>query len=65
MSEQSSRPVHLDLSGMPAVALLLARYVALSADAWLGASVLAPCRWFLQLLGDATPFRLALMNSFL
>ena len=47
VSEQSSRPVHIDLSGMPAVAELLGRYVALSAAARQGSSVLAPRQWFL------------------
>lgn len=62
---QSSRPVRIELSGMPAVAQLLHSFTTLAASAWRVAPAPLVREWFFQLPDDPAPFRPSLMNAFL
>ena len=62
---ESSRPVRIDLAGMPAVAELLSRFATLADAAWQSAPPAVARQWFFQLPGDPLPFKPALMNSLL
>ena len=63
--EQSSRPVRIELSGMPAVAAMLHSFSTLAASAWRVAPAPGVREWFFQLPGDPTPFRPSFMNTLL
>ena len=63
--EQSSRPLRIELSGMPALAQMLHSFATLTASAWCVAPASAAREWFFQLPADPLPFRPSRMNVFL
>lgn len=63
--DESSRPVCIDLAGMPAVADLLSRFATLADAAWQSAAPAVARCWFFQLPGDSLPFKPTIMSSLL